>query len=190
MLQYALHTDETLVALLKQGDEEAFAALYDRYWKRLFSVAANQLDNPAEAEELVQDLFVDLWSRRQQLDIRSLNNYLSVALNYKVINILARRSHRRRFENALTSAPLQQENAAEQWLSLEELQHRLAAKVAALPEQCRLVFTLSREDGLTRGQIADKLGIAEKTVEAHITKALRALRAAVGIFFSLFFHLH
>lgn len=186
-LQY---TDEALVALLRQGDEEAFAAIYDRYWMRLFSVATNQLDNAAEAEELVQDLFTDLWSRRVQLDIRSLNSYLSVALNYKVINMLARRNRRRRFEHSLTGQPMQHENAAEQWLSLEELQHKLAARVAALPQQCRLVFTLSRDEGLTRAQIAGKLGIAEKTVESHITKALRALRAAIGLFFSIFFHLH
>ena len=192
MNAYSGHPDPVLLALLRQSNDAAFAEIYHRYWKRLFSVAANQLQHPAEAEELVQDLFLDLWARREQLHITSsLNAYLSVAVNYKIINVLAKRSQRQRFEQQLAASPAQQiDQSTEHWLAFEELRSVLEKRVADLPQQCRLVFTLSRRNGLSRSQIAGQLGIAEKTVEAHLTKALKALRGAFGLLFSVFFYLH
>jgi RNA polymerase sigma-70 factor (family 1) len=179
MIHYTTHSDAQLLSLLKDGEHEAFTELYNRYWKRLFAVAANQLDHPAEAEELVQDLFLDLWNRRQDLMITSsLSSYLSVSVNYKVINRMARRHRERIYLSNLAADPM--DHSLEEWLSFAELNERLERVLSELPEKCKLVFTLSRTKGLTRRQISRELGIAEKTVESHLTRALRQLRSSLS----------
>jgi RNA polymerase sigma-70 factor (ECF subfamily) len=185
MTHYTAYSENQLLALLKDGDHDAFTQLYNRYWKRLFAVAAAQLDHPAEAEELVQDLFLDLWNRRQDLAITStLSAYLSVSVNYKVINRMARRYREHTHLNSLAADTI--DHSMEEWLSFEELKERLERVLSELPEKCKLVFTLSRTKGLSRREISRELGIAEKTVESHLTRALRQLRSALGSLFSLF----
>ena len=186
MTCYTTYSDAQLLALLKDGEHEAFTELYNRYWKRLFAVAANQLDHPAEAEELVQDLFLDLWNRRQDLMITSsLSSYLSVSVNYKVINRMARRHRERIYLNGLATDAM--DHSVEERLSFAELKERLEHVLSELPEKCKLVFTLSRTEGLTRRQISRELGIAEKTVESHLTRALRQLRSSLSsLLMSLF----
>ena len=186
MTHYPSHSDAQLLALLKGGDHEAFTELYNRYWKRLFAVAANQLDHPAEAEELVQDLFLDLWNRRQELVITSsLSSYLSVSVNYKVINRMAKRHREQIYLNSMAADGM--DRSVEEHLSFAELKERLERVLSELPEKCKLVFTLSRTEGLTRRQISRELGIAEKTVESHLTRALRQLRSGLSSLLMSFF---
>jgi RNA polymerase sigma-70 factor (family 1) len=186
MTHYTAYSDNQLLALLKDSEHDAFTELYNRYWKRLFAVAANQLDHPAEAEELVQDLFLDLWNRRQDLAITStLSAYLSVSVNYKVINRMARRHREQAHLNSLAADTI--DHSLEEWLSFEELKERLERVLSELPEKCKLVFTLSRTEGLTRREISRELGIAEKTVESHLTRALRQLRSALSSLLASFF---
>jgi RNA polymerase sigma-70 factor (family 1) len=186
MIHYPAYSDEQLLALLKGSDHEAFTELYNRYWRRLFAAAANQLDHPAEAEELVQDLFLDLWNRRQELVITSsLSSYLSVSVNYKIINRMARRHRERIHLNSLAANVI--DHSLEEHLSFAELKERLERILSELPEKCKLVFTLSRTEGLTRRQISRELGIAEKTVESHLTRALRQLRSGLSSLLTSFF---
>jgi RNA polymerase sigma-70 factor (family 1) len=186
MTAYTTLNDAELLALLRKDDEAAFTEIYNRYWKSLFAVAANKLGNLYEAEELVQDIFLDLWKRRNELDItNSLSSYISVAVNYKVINILARRSLSQRYSKELSHKKAHIDNGTEQWLQFEELRERLERSVAGLPEKCRLVFRLSREKGMSQKEIATTLNIAEKTVESHLSKALQSLRVLRNLLFFL-----
>jgi len=184
--QSAQWDDEQLMELTRNGDRAAFTELYQRYWKKLFVVAANKLKDHAVAEELAQDILADIWYRRKQINITTtVNAYLSVALKYKIIDFMARLNHRQRYQNQLADNP--QDNSTQDWLSFVELKDRLSRLVNNLPEKCRIVYELSRDKGYTHKQIAIELGIAEKTVEAHLSKALKNLRAKLGSFlFSLF----
>src|SRR5580704_6235971 len=101
MALYDSHSDEVLVRLMGAGDREAFAEIYRRYWDRLFYWGSKRLGDLGEAENQVQDVFVDLWRRRERLEIRGeLNHYLAVALKYRIINYQARKyraDHYQRF---------------------------------------------------------------------------------------------
>ncbi len=185
MADYSTYLDEQLLLLLKNNDEGAFTELYIRYWDKLFTIAARKLGNPSEAEEIIQDIFLDLWNRRTTLQINSaVKSYLAVAVKYRVINLLAHKYQVLRFEKEINKN--EADYSTTQWLSFEELQERLAALVAQLPEKCRIVFTLSRNEGLSQKQIASRLGIAEKTVESHLSKALRDLRTGIQSIFTFF----
>lgn len=182
-------TDEKLLELAREGDRAAFTELYRRYWKKLFVVAANKLKNAAVAEELTQDILADVWQRRDHIRITTtFSAYLSVAMKYKVIDYLARENHRNRYETYILANGKQYDDSTENWLSFEELRERLERLVNDLPEKCKIVYQLSREQGFSNKRIATEQHISEKTVEAHLTRAMKILRSKLGsFFFSLFF---
>lgn len=186
MNPYADFDDKQLLACLKADDESAYVELYNRYWQKLFSIAANKLNNLAEAEELVQDIFLNIWNRRAELEIRSaVSSYLAVCVKYNVINVLAKRNKQYRYVRYATQNTPEGDHSTENWLQFEELKERLAKLVAGLPEKCRLIFRLSREQGLSQKEISARLNISEKTVESHLTKALRTLRLSLEQFILL-----
>ncbi len=180
MLLYEQYNDRQLLALLTQGDERAFTTLYDRYWKKLFVIAAKRMSSLEDAEEIVQDIFTTLWHRREQLAVSGdLANYLAVSVKYRVIKTLDRYYHQRRYNDAL--APDEQiDNSTQEWLAFEELREEIAKYVKQLPEKCQLVFQLSREEGYSQKQIAETLHISEKTVEGHLGKAFKVLRSKLA----------
>jgi RNA polymerase sigma-70 factor (ECF subfamily) len=178
---------------MSADDEAAFTEVYHHYWKLLFSVAANKLGNLADAEEVVQDVFADLWRRRADIQIdHSLKSFLAAAARNQVFSRMARR-HR---ELLGTSEWLHTQDhpslSAEQPLQVKELHDQVAGLAATLPERCRLVYKLSREEGLSNKKIAVSLNISEKTVESQITKALRIIRTGLHFLWSgilVFIHL-
>jgi RNA polymerase sigma-70 factor (family 1) len=185
MTRYDSHSDGQLISLLQDGDKEAFTEIYNRYWDKLFYKAGKKLNDLAEAEEVVQDLFLDLWQRRKTLTVTGeLKFYLAAALKYRVINLQAK--HRRAKLYALQAGRdlSQMEHSTEEWLAQNELQERLSSAIAALPEKCRLAFEL-RDAGLSQKQIAEKMQVSENTVKTHIGRALKILRAGIGLLFSL-----
>ena len=175
--------DKELTILLQTGDELAFTEIYNRYWDKLFSIAANKLKDLDEAEEIVQDIFVSLWKRRNELgSIETLSPYLAVSVKYRVIKFLDKRNNQQKYTDHRQRVTSIADDSTEQWIEFEELRSRLAMFVADLPEKCRLVYRLSRESGYSQKRIATELGISEKTVEAHLGKALKTLRTRLSSF--------
>jgi len=181
-------TDEELWERVTAGDEGAFAEIYNRYWKKLLTVAIHKCGGDIEeAEEIVQDIFVALWSRRTGLELTSsLGKYLAAAVKYRVIKCLARRAIRRRYEAENSHVFSLTDHSTQHWLEFEEVKDRLEALVTALPEKCQLVYRLSRESGYSQKEIAGELGISEKTVEAHLGKALKSLRDGLKLLLGKF----
>ncbi len=179
------YTDSQLLDQLRNDDDSAFTAIYRRYWEKLYAAACRKLGHHHEAEEIVQEIFLDLWKRRQTIAVTGdLAAYLAVAVKYKVINTLALK-HRRltaQHNDAIQNKDIQ----APDWLEYRMIEEQLAETIEQLPEKCRLVFILSRSAGMNHKQIASTLGIAEKTVESHISKALRSLRTAFQSLLSFF----
>jgi RNA polymerase sigma-70 factor (ECF subfamily) len=175
-------TDHELIVLITQDNREAFTVLYQRYWDKVFAVAVHRLGDIHEAEEVVQEIFLSLWARRNSLQLtHGLATYLSVAVKYKVINHLARQ-HRRQLhlDELVNTVPVTLNNTTE-WLNEKELRTQLDKCIDSLPEKCRIVFLLSREENKTYAEIATELNISQKTVEAHMSKALSTLRQSLKV---------
>jgi RNA polymerase sigma-70 factor (ECF subfamily) len=183
MPDYTILNDKELIILLSSNDMQAFTEIYNRYWKKLFSIAANKIQDLDDAEEIVQDIFVALWKRRDKLNvINTLSPYLAVSVKYRVIKLLDKRNNQQKYASYSKGQINIADHSMEQWLEFEELKDRLMEFVAELPEKCRLVYQLSREAGYSQKMIAGEMGISEKTVEAHLGKALRTLRARLSQF--------
>lgn len=184
-MEYVTCNDNELLGLLTRSDEKAFAELYNRYWKRMLVRALARLNNQEDAEEIVNDTFIDLWKSRRNLHIRhSLATYLAAVVKYKIMARLV--SDGRRVETDGEVCALQvADDATRQQLSFRELQSAIEAAVRTLPDKCQLVFRLSREEGLSDRQIARQLNLSQKTVEGHISNALKKLRISLGNFLGL-----
>jgi RNA polymerase sigma-70 factor (ECF subfamily) len=182
------YSDQELLEWLQRGEAEAFSSLYRRYWDRLMAVAMHRLGDLEEAREVVQEVFCNLWRRREELVLEhTLNTYLSVAVKYEVLKRLSKLSRRQRLQEQALGSWEEAVEDVQQRVNVRELQTQLAERVRALPDKCRIIFQLSRDKGYTQKEIAAELGIAEKTVEAHLANALRKLRMGLSHLFTIFF---
>jgi RNA polymerase sigma-70 factor (ECF subfamily) len=170
------HTDERLLQLLQSGDEAAFTELYDRYWEKMLIRANMQLQSPEDAEEIVQDIFVRLWRRREAIVLRySFHTYIASVLKYECFRLLAEKKARK-LQTQYGDLPEKMDHSTEQWLEYEHLRAELEKTVQQLPEKCRIIFRLSREQGLTELQIAENLQLSPKTIQTQMYRALKKLK--------------
>jgi len=168
--------DEELVVQLRQGDERAFAAVFTRYHVELFRLALRYVRLPALAEDIVQDVLLYLWERRRELVITtSLKSYLLAAVKHRALDYLKSQYARQVYESDLPE-DLPAAARADAPLQEKQLVAAIQQAIAALPEKCRLIYTLSRSAELSYQEIASQLGLSVKTVEAQMGIALRKLR--------------
>ncbi len=189
MTAYSQYLDNKLVQLLTIGDETAFTEIYNRYWAKLFSVASNKVKDLSIAEELVQDIFLDLWKRRKEITITGeLAAYLAVAMKYKVINARLKLDRAREFVQQASKFS-NTDDSTRQNLSFSELKGRLEVLVNKLPENYQLIYRLSREAGLSQKEISQHLEITEKAVEGRLSRAIKFIQSGLGRMpiFNIFF---
>lgn len=171
-----LSTDEDqLIEGLIKSDPVSFKIIYRLHWKKLFNIAFHIMHDKAGAEDVVQDVFSSLWHRRSQLQIRTaLENYLVKAVKYTAIFHLKTRTARRSAVLPEAVSPPAC-NSTEETLFHKELEAMVNALLRTLPFKTRRIFSLSRFRGLSYPEIASEMGVSVKTVEYHISKALRRL---------------
>lgn len=169
--------------------EAAFTELYNRYWDKLFVIAAHTLNDSYEAEEAVHDVFLNLWKLRTALRLeKPLSHYLAAAIKYTVLNRLARQSRQKSRTGPMNLAVGGHADSTWQQLREKELMAELEKTILGLPEKCRIVFRLSREAGYSTKQIAKELDISVNTVDSHLARALRTMRERFEkLLFFLFF---
>lgn len=186
-MKYSNLTDEELIELLRNESKDAFEEIYNRYWSRLYSSAYKRVRRYEVAEELVQDLFTGLWINRKEVNIRStVSSYLQTAIRYMVFNHFDKEYVRRDYQETLTFSR-NFDNSTEEAVLLKDLETVLENEVSLLPSQCRSVYKLSRKEHKTNKEIALLMGISEKTVENHLTKALKRLRGNLSLIRVLLF---
>jgi RNA polymerase sigma-70 factor (ECF subfamily) len=168
--------DRELLERIKQGEQEAFDAMFRRYYAPLVGVAQGMLRQRAVAEEIVQDVMFELWRRRKKLVIgESLRAYLFQSARNRALNHIRHERVERLAEPRAREESSRPATAINQLVE-SELDAAVREAVGALPPPCREVFELSRTSGLRYAEIARVLGISVKTVEARMGRALRGLR--------------
>jgi RNA polymerase sigma-70 factor (family 1) len=174
--EYQMWPDAELLALLRLDDRKAFEMLYNKYSPKIYHVAYNLFRDKAICEDLVQELFIDLWTKRNNLNISSLEWYLKVAIKNRVLMYI--RTKKATLDLSAI-AMLTEKYTADSKLLQNDISTILENNVERLPEKCRQIFTLSRKEYLSNKEIASRLNISIKTVENQMTIALRYLRAGL-----------
>ena len=177
MFNYQQETDESLFYQVSLDDEKAFEEIYNRYWSRLFGHAFKRIKDTEAAREIVQDVFTSLWMHRHERRVEtSLVAYLHSAVRYRTLNQIEKNWIRTQHHLSIQRDPEPVHNMTEEGIFLKDLSEKLDNIISGLPPQCKRVFELSRYEYLNNREIAAQLNISEKTVENHLTKALRFLR--------------
>jgi len=176
--------DPFLFNQIQLGKEEAFDFIFRKYYKVLTIQAIRIVHDQDEAQSLVQDCFVRFWEKRNGLqDIQDLYSYFYFMVRNRCIDHL--REERRANCVPITNQSDFPESDTEEAIDTRDLNVRLWQAIARLPERCHTAFEYSRVDGLTYSQIAAKMGITQKAVEALISRSLKLLRASLADFLAI-----
>ncbi|WDF70306.1 RNA polymerase sigma-70 factor [Sphingobacterium oryzagri] len=189
-MNLAERSDEELLLLCQQGSRAAFAQLYDRYWLNLIKKALHKLERQEDAEEVVQTLFINLWRRRDNIQLRaSFRTYLYTALRYEILQFIdtwiKRSAYVELDDAAVGLLPLDETDMGR--MEVKELESNINEIINGLPEKCRLIFKMSRDEGMSAKQIAHELDISHRTVETQISKAVGIIKKTIQRFNILFF---
>jgi len=169
-------SDTTLIDRLKQGDKTAFDELFRTHYKYLVVIAHKYLNDRDGARDKVQDVFLDIWNRRSQLQIdQSAKFFLRRAVINKCL-AAKRKSDRITVNSELVSMDSRGDNSTSDRVAFNDVNDFVNTVIDGLPERCREVFILSRKRDMSHKEIAAELNISTKTIENQMTKALKIIR--------------
>ena len=175
-MQDILMPDIELVQLLREGEEGAFEQIYERYWSSLYRIAVGKIQASDDAKEIVQDIFLDLWQRRGNVQIIDLEHYLKKAAKYKILDYFKKEVIRRQHEQFVFISTSQAGWDTEQELAFNDLNTALMSCIDFLPPKTKEIFHLSRVEYKSTEEISNLMDMPVRTVEYHITHGLKAVR--------------
>jgi len=186
MQAYFSFSDAELLLLLKEGDKRAYTEIYHRYKFILHNHAWNKLRNKEEAQDILQEVFVGLWAKRDTLKIdTNLSGYLYSAVRNRILDYFSHNNVKLKYINGL-KPDLTQDVPTDHKARENQLKIIIDNEIAELPPRTREVFELSRKHHLTYKEIAQRLGTSEETVKKQVSRALHMLRVKLGLLLYLY----
>jgi len=162
---------------LKEGDVNAFEMFFKTYYQPLCNYAYSFIQDRDEAEEIVQSAFLSVWEKRETLDIKtSLKSYLYTMVRNTSLNVIKHEKIKQKYVGEALAVEARSHEGVSQKVLSSELEEKIERAMDVLPEQCRLIFKMSRFEELKYGEIAEQLQISVKTVENQMGKALKIMR--------------
>jgi RNA polymerase sigma-70 factor, ECF subfamily len=169
--------EQLQIKALSTGDITAFEMLFRTYYQPLCNYAYTFLQDKEDAEEIVQSTFLLVWEKKDTLAIRtSVRPYLYAMVRNACLNVLKHEKIKQKFASEEVAYADRSHDSVTHMIATNELEYRIKVAMEELPEQCRMVFKLSRFEELKYSEIAEQLNISIKTVENHMGKALKIMR--------------
>lgn len=175
-------TDDNLLELLKNDNKASFEELYNRYWAKLYSHAYKRVQKEEIAEEIVQDFFTSLWINRTRLSIAiSFKSYTYAAVRNLVFKFYQKEYSHKKYQEVAKLQATECDYSTEHLIDYNDLVRTIEKEVETLSPKCQGVYRLSRNEYKSNKEIANILQISEKTVENHMTRALKVLRYSLKV---------
>ena len=170
-------SEDKLLFLVKEGNELAFKVIYNKYWKRLFAYTYNILNDRGLAEDVLHEIFTNIWFKRKEIKIESLEKYLFVAAKNKSISMLRKVKFSELDEMMIENLTLDPE--VENNIDSLYLKNLLEKVTIDLPKRCKEIFYMSRYDDYSNEEIAEHFKISQRTVENQLYLALKHIRTSI-----------
>ena len=175
------NTDTGIFLKIKNSDFHAYELLFRRYYRHLCGFAVRYLGRMEEAEEVVQDMFFTIWEKRETLNIHSsVKSYLFRAVSNRCIQVIDHKKVELKYADYFKAQEQEMAGDADEALRISELTGVVDKTMGQLPERCRKVFKMNRFEGLKYHEIAKKLSLSVKTIEADMGRALKLFRKNLG----------
>jgi RNA polymerase sigma-70 factor, ECF subfamily len=169
--------EQQQIEALVAGDITAFEMIFRTYYQPLCNYAYTFLQDKEEAEEIVQSTFLNVWEKKETLSIRTaVKPYLYAMVRNACLNVIKHEKIKQKHVVEELAIGVHSHDSVSHTVAGSELELKIQQAMEKLPEQCRLVFKLSRFEELKYSEIADQLNISIKTVENHMGKALKIMR--------------
>lgn len=182
----SIQVDKKVVELLRVGDIEAFEKVFFTFADRLYYFAFRYLRNQHDAEEIVQDVFVKLWENRANLNVQlSFSGYIFTIARNTIFNQNRKKVNEQAYQEYVKVFLDNSTSKTEDDLIYSDIKAIVDKVVEDLPPQRKLIYKMSREKGLSYREIAQELGLSERTIEAHIRLALKTLTKVLDDHFVL-----
>lgn len=179
-------TEKGYIEAVSRGDEQAFESLFLHYFPRIKGFISGILQNGEEAEDISQDIFVSMWQNRDRLTgIDNLNAYLFRIAKNTVFRHIERSLLFKDYQEQQTERSLlfpTNNDSIEEEIYAKELEYLISIAVEKMPSQRKRIYQMSRMEGLSNEEIAERLAISKRTVENHLTLALADIRKLIGFF--------
>ncbi|HKG08123.1 MAG TPA: sigma-70 family RNA polymerase sigma factor [Pedobacter sp.] len=184
MAAYSAYTDQELLALMKQGDQSAFTDIYRKYWTDIYQSAYKRLRDKEQCQDIVQSVFASFWDRREGLHVNDLAAYLHTSVKFQVLKYVSRKPQQTEFLGSFEELISSPEHADDPLLE-KEIVTLLQLYVESLPKKRREVFIMHYTEGLSTREIAERLGVSQKTVQNQINTVNTALRMRLAQFLTI-----
>lgn len=164
---------------IRNSDRKAFNILFDLLWEPMYAYASAIIMDDAIAKDMVQEVWINYWQRREEVEILCIKSYLYKAIRYRCYNHLRDTKFNKTQIEAVHSVYITPKIELEE--DLTELSERINDTISGLPERCQEIFRLSRINDISNREIAERLNISQRSVENQISLALRKLRKELSI---------
>ena len=182
MFRFKQHNEDILVKKLKNGDETSFRLLFDNYQNDLYRYVKSLVKIEAQAEEIVQDVFLKVWLRKHTLDPKlSFKSFIFTIARNLAFNFLKKAANDRELMNQVFYESQKSYRPSDINLTEAEYKNLGVRAVNSLPPRCQLVYKMSRDQGKTYEEISSELGISVNTVKNQMTKALGDIREFLSL---------
>jgi RNA polymerase sigma-70 factor (ECF subfamily) len=180
-----IHNDDELLILLQQGNEEAFARLFDMYRGSIYTVACKFLKSPVLAEEIVQDVFLKIWFKRTEMcGIKDFNAYLFIMARNFIFDRIKKMAYETAAKVQLRDEPFFVDDT-EHLVRQHQCQQLLKQAIELLPPQQKKIYLLAKDKGLSHEKIASEMKLSKLTVKTHMAKALQHIRKYLTAHFNI-----
>jgi len=180
MTNPSLNTEE-LIRRLKKNDKSALDEIFNHYYPRLYNFSKRILKIEDDIDDVLQDVFLKIWLNRGRINNHeTFNSFIFTITRNALLNLLRSKLKDRTFREEFSKKVIATEYLTEQPFDYEEIKTAIDKIIVRLPEKRQKVFILSRSEGLSNKEIAQRLDISEKTVEDHITHSVRFLKKSLG----------
>lgn len=188
LLAYGIYEEKDLILQISHGDQIAFARVFSIYGNKLYSFIVSLSGSTQIAEDAVQDVFLKIWQKREELgSIDNFNCYLFRMAHNHTLNMMKRMARETLILSEIAQQSAAQKNETLSDIEFKDIRQLYHEAIETLPPQQKLVYKMSREDGLKQQEIATKLNISIATVKSHMTQAFRSLKKIANTTYLFFF---